>query len=132
MIMWNQNISVPEVIAIQRLKDGLNVAELFHGPTLAFKDLALTFVGELYNYFLEKSKKNCIIVVGKYYTYLVLTLFTKFFVKNDFTNFLYFDFQELPVTPEVLPFRPYVDCQWLILSFYYPKIGTYTMNANCK
>ena len=69
MIMWNQNISVPEVIAIQRLKDGLNVAELFHGPTLAFKDLALTFVGELYNYFLEKSKKNCIIVVGKYYTY---------------------------------------------------------------
>ena len=54
------------MIAIKRLKDGLNVAELFHGPTLAFKDLALTFVGELYNYFLEKSKKNCIIVVGKY------------------------------------------------------------------
>ena len=66
--MWNQNILVPEVIAIKRLKDGLNVAELFHGPTLAFKDLALTFVGELYNYFLEKSKKNCIIVVGKYRT----------------------------------------------------------------
>ena len=57
-------ISVPEVINIARLKDGLNVAELFHGPTLAFKDLALTFVGELYNYFLEKSKKKCIIVVG--------------------------------------------------------------------
>ena len=68
MTIRNQNISVPEVIAIKRLKDGLNVAELFHGPTLAFKDLALTFVGELYNFFLEKSKKNCIIVVGNVIT----------------------------------------------------------------
>ena len=40
------------------------MAELFHGPTLAFKDLALTFVGQLYNYFLEKSQKHYTIVVG--------------------------------------------------------------------
>ena len=75
------------MIAIKRLKDGLNVAELFHGPTLAFKDLALTFVGELYNYFLEKSKKNCIIVVGN--NIIIVPLFTNFFVKNDFTIFLF-------------------------------------------
>ena len=71
------------MIAIKRLKDGLNVAELFHGPTLAFKDLALTFVGELYNYFLEKSKKNCIIVVGN----VISTFVYEIFHKNDFTNF---------------------------------------------
>ena len=57
--------SVPEVVEIRELKDGLKVAELFHGPTLAFKDLALGVVGGLYNYFLENSKKKCIVVVGK-------------------------------------------------------------------
>ena len=56
---------VPEVIRVAHLQNGLNVAELFHGPTLAFKDLALGVVGELYNYFLEKSKKKCIVLVGK-------------------------------------------------------------------
>ena len=44
------------MVKIADLKDGLSVAELFHGPTMAFKDLALGVVGELYNYFLEKSK----------------------------------------------------------------------------
>ena len=37
---------------------------MFHGPTLAFKDLALGVVGGLYNYFLERSKKKCIVIVG--------------------------------------------------------------------
>ena len=54
----------PSVVKIANLKNGLNVAELFHGPTMAFKDLALGVVGELYNYFLEKSKKHCIVLVG--------------------------------------------------------------------
>ena len=58
-------ILVPEVIKIKELKNGLKVAELFHGPTLAFKDLALGVVGGLYNYFLERSKKKCIVIVGK-------------------------------------------------------------------
>ena len=55
---------MPEVIKIKELKNGLKVAELFHGPTLAFKDLALGVVGGLYNYFLERSKKKCIVIVG--------------------------------------------------------------------
>ena len=58
------HFAAPEVIKIAELKNGLKVAELFHGPTLAFKDLALGVVGELYNYFLEKSKKKCIVLVG--------------------------------------------------------------------
>ena len=57
--------TVPEVVKIKGLKNGLNIAELFHGPTLAFKDLALGVVGGLYNYFLEKSGKKCIVLVGK-------------------------------------------------------------------
>ena len=55
----------PGVVKIADLKDGLSIAELFHGPTKAFKDLALGVVAELYNYFLEKSKKHCIVLVGK-------------------------------------------------------------------
>ena len=46
--------SLDEPITISNLKDNLNIAELYHGPTLAFKDLALGVVGQLYEYFLGK------------------------------------------------------------------------------
>ena len=51
-------------IQIARLKAGLNVAEMFHGPTLAFKDLALGVVGQLYNYFLDRAKKHVTVLIG--------------------------------------------------------------------
>jgi threonine synthase len=40
----------PEVTPVTKLKDKLYLLELFHGPTFAFKDIALQFMGQLYTY----------------------------------------------------------------------------------
>lgn len=56
---------IPEVVRKKTFGD-LNVMELWHGPTLAFKDLAMSCVGEFINYFLSKKKKHVIVLVGKY------------------------------------------------------------------
>ncbi|XP_073333834.1 threonine synthase-like 2 isoform X2 [Pagrus major] len=56
--------SVPEVVRIARLKDGLSVLELFHGQTLAFKDLAMTCTVRFLNYFLQKENHRATVVVG--------------------------------------------------------------------
>ena len=76
---------VPEVIKIKELKNGLKVAELFHGPTLAFKDLALGVVGGLYNYFLERSKKKCIVIVGKQHEAWLVMAVTSWSVLLDWS-----------------------------------------------
>ncbi|XP_072310204.1 threonine synthase-like 2 [Eucyclogobius newberryi] len=56
--------SVPEVVKIARLKDGLSVLELFHGDTLAFKDLAMTCTVRFLDYFLQKENRRATVVVG--------------------------------------------------------------------
>ncbi len=49
--------SHPQVCPVLK-KDGIFILELFHGPTLAFKDVALQFLGNLFEYLLlEKGAK---------------------------------------------------------------------------
>ena len=40
------------------------VLELFHGPTLAFKDVAMQLLGNFYEHFLKKNNKNINVVVA--------------------------------------------------------------------
>ncbi|RHY28988.1 hypothetical protein DYB32_005553 [Aphanomyces invadans] len=47
-----------DVAPMVKIKDNLHVLELFHGPTFAFKDIALQFLGHLFEYFLERKNKN--------------------------------------------------------------------------
>ncbi|XP_016057346.1 PREDICTED: threonine synthase-like 2 [Miniopterus natalensis] len=54
----------PEVVHLSRLRDGLNVLELWHGVTYAFKDLSLSCTAQFLQYFLEKRGKHITVVVG--------------------------------------------------------------------
>lgn len=54
-----------EVVKTVRLKDGLVLLELFHGRTLAFKDLAMTCTVSFINYLLQKEKRRATVVVGE-------------------------------------------------------------------
>lgn len=43
-------------------QDDIYILELFHGPTLAFKDVALQFLGNLFEYLLDKSGRRMNII----------------------------------------------------------------------
>jgi len=47
--------AAPDVITVDPLGDGLHLVGLSHGPTLAFKDMALQLVGRLLDHVLERS-----------------------------------------------------------------------------
>lgn len=50
------------VVPLKQLDDNLWLMELFHGPTLAFKDVALQLVGRLYDHVLGKRGRRVTIV----------------------------------------------------------------------
>ena len=47
----------PQITPVRKIKDNLFILELFHGPTFAFKDIALQFLGNLYAYISKKQNK---------------------------------------------------------------------------
>ncbi len=60
MVYESFNFKVP----IIKLNEEINVLELFHGPTCAFKDFAARFMARLISHFAEKSGKEITILVA--------------------------------------------------------------------
>jgi len=52
----------PDVTPLVELSDGIHLLELFHGPTLAFKDVALQLVGRLFDHELSRRGERVTIV----------------------------------------------------------------------
>ncbi len=57
-----KNFSHPAIAPLKQLNQNEFLLELFHGPTLAFKDFALQFLGNLLNYFLQKNNEKIVII----------------------------------------------------------------------
>ena len=55
------NFEHPQITPVVK-QDDLYILELFHGPTLAFKDVALQLLGNLFEYFLGKSDQRMNII----------------------------------------------------------------------
>ena len=56
------SFSHPDIAPLVETKDKEWVLELFHGPTLAFKDFALQFLGHLLDYILEKRQQRVVVM----------------------------------------------------------------------
>jgi threonine synthase len=52
----------PDVVPIVPLEEGHHLMELFHGPTLAFKDVALQLLGRLFDHILTQRNEKVTIV----------------------------------------------------------------------
>lgn len=50
-----------DVVPTKKVGD-LHIMELFHGPTFAFKDVALQALGNLYEYFLKRTKRRLTVI----------------------------------------------------------------------
>ncbi len=57
------NFREKDVVKIVDLNQ-LKILELFHGPTLAFKDIAMQLIGNMYEHFLKSNNKTINIVVA--------------------------------------------------------------------
>jgi threonine synthase len=49
---------------LKEIEPGVNVLELFHGPTLAFKDFGARFMSQMLGYFAKQQKREIIILVA--------------------------------------------------------------------
>ena len=58
-----KNFRVQDVVSIKKLGKK-NLLELFHGPTLAFKDIAMQVIGNMYEKILKKNNLKVSVVVA--------------------------------------------------------------------
>ena len=58
-----ESFNTKDVVAIKKIGD-LNLLELYHGPTLAFKDIAMQIIGNIYNEFNATDKKTINVIVA--------------------------------------------------------------------
>jgi len=58
-----KNFRVNDVVTIKKLEK-VNLLELFHGPTLAFKDIAMQVIGNMYERILKKNNLKVNVVVA--------------------------------------------------------------------
>ncbi|ASL40587.1 MULTISPECIES: threonine synthase [Acetobacter] len=56
------NFDHPAIVPLTQVEDGLFVQELFHGPTLAFKDMAMQVLGQLFEHVLTQRNDHVTIV----------------------------------------------------------------------
>ncbi len=54
--------SAPEITPLKRINDQIYLCELFHGPTIAFKDIAMQVLARLFDVALEKQGKRAVIL----------------------------------------------------------------------
>ena len=52
----------PDIAPLAPLQDNLHVLELFHGPTIAFKDYAMQFLARAFDRALQKKQQHAVIV----------------------------------------------------------------------
>lgn len=52
----------PLVTPLHKLDDHLSILELYHGPTMAFKDVALQLLGQLFDWQLKKNQSTMTII----------------------------------------------------------------------
>lgn len=50
-------------VPLVKVEDNIYSLELFHGPTLAFKDVGARFMSRLLGYFIKKENKGCLVNV---------------------------------------------------------------------
>jgi len=58
-----KNFRVKDVVKIKKIEK-IHLLELFHGPTLAFKDIAMQVIGNMYEKILEKNNLKVNIIVA--------------------------------------------------------------------
>jgi len=58
-----KNFEVKEVVKIKKIGN-INLLELYHGPTLAFKDIAMQVIGNMYDQLKVAEKKTVNVVVA--------------------------------------------------------------------